>query len=105
MLTVALTVVQVVPGYQLQPKCVFITFLFTVAHHREQSLVNKLGYPVETAAHTGGHSAIFDAAKLPFANARFWPLVAGHDRQLSCWICYTSTVSTKRMLSSAALRY
>jgi len=36
MLTVALTLVQVVSGYRSQPKCVFMTILFTAGYRREQ---------------------------------------------------------------------
>ena len=35
MLTVALTVVQVALGYRSQPKCVFMTILFTAGYRRE----------------------------------------------------------------------
>jgi len=31
--------------------------------------------------------------KQPLASDISWPLVDGHDRQLSCWIFYTSTGS------------
>ncbi len=33
----------------------------------------------------------FDAPNKTNITGRLWPLVAGHDRQLSYWIFYTST--------------
>lgn len=65
MLTAALTVVRVVPGYRLPPKCVYMTFLFTVAHHREQSLVNQSVYPV--MAQGDVHHCKLPVAELPLA--------------------------------------
>jgi hypothetical protein len=37
--------------------------------------------------------SIFSAVKLPLATDRLWPIVTGHDRQLSCRIFYNSTGS------------
>jgi len=37
------------------------------------------------------HLAKLPSTKRPVATGSFWHVVAGHDRQFSCWIFYTST--------------